>query len=315
MPVSYVHVAVAAIVNRMGEVLTALRSPHQHQGDLWEFPGGKVEAGETAAKALIREISEELDIIIDKPVPLIQIRHDYPDKSVMLDVFRVDSFTGIPKGQEGQRLEWKKINELEAEEFPKANMPVIKALQLPAQYMITGQFSTIEDFERKLEQALISGIKIVQLRCKGLADDNDYLRLAASAENICHKYNAVLLLNTRVDVFNETHADGLHLNSQRLFEYSQRPVSADKLLSVSCHTIEEMAQAEKLGADILLLSPVKETTSHPGVAGIGWHRFKKIVENVSCPVYALGGMTVSDLDDARQAGAQGVAAISSFWPK
>lgn len=313
MSASYVHVAVAAIVNQTGDVLTALRLKHQHQGGLWEFPGGKVESGETVAEALSREISEELDITIEQSVPLIKIRHDYPDKSVLLDVFRVDSFTGIPKGQEGQKLEWKKISELKADEFPEANMPVIKALQLPAHYMITGQFSTIEDFDRKLEQALNTDIKIVQLRCKSI-DDDEYLRLAANAERICRSYKAVLLLNTRVDVFNKTQADGLHLNSQRLFDYSQRPVSSDKLLSISCHTMEEMIQAEKLGADILLLSPVKETTSHPGVAGIGWHRFKEMVENVSCPVYALGGMSTSDLDDARQAGAQGIAAISAYWP-
>ena len=192
-------------------------------------------------------------------------------------------------------------------------MSIISAMQLPEHYMISGKFSDHEDFQNKLEAALKKGNKIVQLRCKQLSDADEYLQLAKMAETICKKHQAILLLNTTLDVFSKTDADGLHLNSQLLFKFDERPVAEDKLLSVSCHTVDEMVQAEKLGANILLLSPVKETSSHPGVPGIGWEQFRQLSSQINTPVYALGGMKSSDLADAKKAGAQGVAAISSFW--
>ena len=97
-----------------------------------------------------------------------------------------------------------------------------------------------------------------------------------------------------------------------MFEYDKRPMSTNLLLSASCHKLEEMQQAEKLGADIILISPVKTTLSHPELKGIGWQKFKQMIKQAKCPVYALGGMKVTDLDDALAAGAQGVA-VSSLW--
>jgi 8-oxo-dGTP diphosphatase len=77
--------------------------------------------------------------------------------------------------------------------------------------------------------------------------------------------------------------------------------------------LEDMQHADTLGADILLLSPVKETSSHPGEPGLGWEKFKQISHQFKQPVYALGGMTADDLAEAKAAGAQGVAAIAALW--
>jgi 8-oxo-dGTP diphosphatase len=187
------------------------------------------------------------------------------------------------------------------------------ATALPDYYMITGKFDDQHDFAHRLEIALQQGDKIVQLRCKTIDDPGEYLELAKIAETLCKRFGAILLLATSVDVFNQTDADGLHLTSQTLHQYDRRPIPAGKLLSVSCHSEDDMLLAEKLGADMLLLSPVKATSSHPGVPGIGWDRFRAMISQVHKPVYALGGMQASDLEDAKSAGAQGVAAISSFW--
>lgn len=124
-----VHVAVAAIVNSNNEVLISLRRANQHQGGLWEFPGGKVETTETVHDALRREIKEELNIHILKAEPFIQIRHDYADKAVLLDVWEVRDFEGIPIGYEGQSVRWQSIVDLDASDFPVANAPIIEALQ------------------------------------------------------------------------------------------------------------------------------------------------------------------------------------------
>lgn len=182
---------------------------------------------------------------------------------------------------------------------------------LPELYMMTGKFDDHDDFKNKLMNALSQSNKIVQFRKKNI-ENSEYLALARIAESVCKQFNSILLLGTSVDIFTQANADGLHLNSQVLFEYDNRPVANHHLLSVSCHNLDEMKQAEKLGADILLLSPVKATSSHPELAGIGWQQFSQMIKQVKCPVYALGGMQASDLADAKQAGAQGVA-VSSFW--
>lgn len=183
---------------------------------------------------------------------------------------------------------------------------------LPAHYMITGKFADHKDFQDKLERALKSGPKVVQLRCKGMSDA-EYLEMARLAEAICRRFEAPLFLATTVELFAETGADGLHLSSDRLGGFSERPIAADKLLSVSCHTEADLALADRLGADILLLSPVKPTASHPDLPGLGWDRFREMTVGLEQPVYALGGMQLEDMNDAQAAGAQGIAATTGYW--
>nr|WP_320167030.1 8-oxo-dGTP diphosphatase MutT [uncultured Methylophaga sp.] len=125
---SQIHVAVAVIVQQK-EVLIALRKPDQHQGNLWEFPGGKVESGETVQQALTREIKEELAIDILRAEPLIEHSHDYGDKSVLLDVWWIDAFDGTPTGHEGQTIKWVDIEALDHYEFPAANKIIVTAIQ------------------------------------------------------------------------------------------------------------------------------------------------------------------------------------------
>lgn len=126
---STVHVAVGVLLNEKREVLIALRPDDSHQGGLWEFPGGKVEEGESVEHALNREFEEELGISVQGCTPLTQIRHDYSDKSVMLDVWRIEKFSGIPRGREGQAIEWRALSKLRAVDFPKANAGIIHALK------------------------------------------------------------------------------------------------------------------------------------------------------------------------------------------
>ncbi len=128
----WLHVAAGVIVGPDGRILIAERATHRHQGGLWEFPGGKVEAGETAQSALARELWEELNIHVASARPLIQIRHRYPDKSVLLDVWRVESFSGEPHGREGQPLAWVEPEGLLEYAFPAANVPIVTAARLPA---------------------------------------------------------------------------------------------------------------------------------------------------------------------------------------
>jgi 8-oxo-dGTP diphosphatase len=135
--VKRVHVAAAVIRDGSGQILIARRADTQHQGGLWEFPGGKVEADESVEAALARELHEELGIVVGATRPLIKVRHDYPDKQVLLDVWEVSAFTGEPHGAEGQPLAWVSPRDLSDYEFPAANQPIVAAAKLPAQYLIT----------------------------------------------------------------------------------------------------------------------------------------------------------------------------------
>lgn len=126
---SFVHVAVGIVAGADGAVLITRRPDHVHQGGLWEFPGGKVEHGESVVAALGRELREELGIAVRAAKPLLQTGHAYPDnRRVLLDVWRVTDFEGEPHGREGQPLVWASPGEMEQYTFPAADAPIIAAL-------------------------------------------------------------------------------------------------------------------------------------------------------------------------------------------
>jgi len=128
-----VHVAVGILINAADAVLITRRTDHVHQGGLWEFPGGKVEEGESVATALNRELYEELGINVQVAESWLQIRHDYSDKRVFLDVWRVMAWQGEPYGREGQPLIWALPAELKNFTFPAADEPIVATLRNAAE--------------------------------------------------------------------------------------------------------------------------------------------------------------------------------------
>lgn len=123
-----VHVAVGVIENKDGKIFIAKRPDDKHMGGYWEFPGGKVEAGESLSSALGRELKEELAIEVEAHHELINIPFDYPTKTVILDVHVVDKYQGQPQGAEGQEVRWVSPSELVDVRFPEANKPIVQAL-------------------------------------------------------------------------------------------------------------------------------------------------------------------------------------------
>ena len=310
----FIHVAVAAITNDQGEVLVSQRLQGTHLAGYWEFPGGKLEPGEAIEAGLQRELQEELGITATAYSPLIKVRHSYPEKNVLLDVWRIDAFQGRPRGLEGQPVEWRDIASLKADDLPPADVPIISALSLPDRYLITGRFADANEFEQRLQLALEKGIRLVQLRLTHewlqQQDESMANTIIDIAGDLCEQYSARLLLNTP-DQYYPTATPGIHLNSRQLMSLTARP-QAD-LLSASCHSPEQLEQAQVIGADFALLSPVQATASHPDAEPLGWRLFEELVDRVNIPVYALGGVSPEDITRARLAGAQGVAAISALW--
>jgi 8-oxo-dGTP diphosphatase len=131
-PGAAVRVVVAVLRDPGGRVLIAQRAAGKHMAGWWEFPGGKIAPGEASEAALARELAEELGIALQRCHPLLQLRHDYADRVVELEVFMVDDYGGEPSGREAQALRWVAVAELSAHALLPADRPIIEALNAAA---------------------------------------------------------------------------------------------------------------------------------------------------------------------------------------
>lgn len=297
-----------------GRVLINQRPSGKIQAGRWEFPGGKLEPRESPESGLRRELHEELGVVAGPMRKLIQVRHDYAAFSVLLDVREIAHFGGEPQSREGQRMKWVFPEDLPAEDILEADQPVVQALRLPDRCLVTPDpgIGSIDRFLDDLDASLKDGVRLVQLRAKSLSMD-DYVLLAQKALQLCRRHDARLLLNGNPELLKQIDADGVHLDGARLRELHSRPVSRKRWLSAACHSIDQLRKAEQLDADFVLLGPVSATLTHPHDAALGWAGFRALAEAAPMPVFTLGGMTPEDIDRAREAGAQGIAAIRSLW--
>lgn len=301
------QVAIGIVKNRQGKVLISLRHAFLHQGGLWEFPGGKIGVSETAEFALARELKEELNITVTASSPLIVVRHQYPELAVELRVFVVDQYTGVAGSREGQSIKWVTVDELDCYSFPAANQPIIAALRLPHYYAILDDVNQ-DLLLPNLQKILDRGITLIQARLKNLSSV-DVARFVEQGYSLCKQRQALLLMNSAVEFPPEV--DGIHLTSRDLMALTTRPENT-KWLAASCHNLEQLQQAQKIGVDFAVLAPVLATPTHPDATSLGWKRFAELVARTNLPVYALGGMTVADMAQTRQNGGQGIAAIRAF---
>lgn len=306
-----IDVAVAVIQRADGQVLLTQRQGNQDFAGSWEFPGGKFEIGETIEQALARELHEEIGIEPVISTHLITIPWRYAHKAVRLHVWRVTQWQGEPVAKENQPMRWFSLSELFTLTFPPANKGIIMALTLPQAYSITGNFADTDELVSRVKGALSLGASIIQLRAK-LAEA-EYLAAAQVIFPVIHAAGAQLLLNARVDMQKQFPQAGLHVSSDKLWGLCERPVPKDVLFTASVHNLEQMEQAQLLGVDALLLSPILATQSHPDEPTLGWEKAAKWVAQATVPVYALGGVGLPELSQALTCSFQGVAGIGSFW--
>ena len=309
-----IEVVAGALVNDRDEILLAQRPAGKHLAGLWEFPGGKREAGETWREALDRELDEELDIRVEKARPLIRIRHDYDDRSVILDVWVVSVWSGQARGREGQPVEWVLRNRLGERVFPAADKPVLMALSLPDQFLITPSFEgSADEFLAALDESIkIHNLRLIQLRT-GDWSPKAYGTLARDFVSVCHANGAKALLNADPRWITLTGADGVHLSASRLRGLANRPLPIELLVSASCHNEAELRQAGELELDFAVLSPVNQTATHPTATPLGWGKFEQLTGATNIPVYALGGLQPDHRQQSWERGGQGIAAIRSLW--
>lgn len=308
-----VDVVVGVILNDAGEVLVARRSFDVHQGGLWEFPGGKVEKRENNRNALHREILEELGLVIRKSRPFIKLHYQYPDKTVVLDVWLIERWSGDPYGKEGQPVIWVPVDKLTGIDFPPANEVIIRALQLPPLYLVCpGPMRDVDRFYTDIHECTLAGAKLLQLRCQEKLF-HEQPEVIDKVRTICQANSARLLLNSSPSTAVSFGADGVHLNSVRLLQLNERPLDSNYWVSASCHNLTELVHAARINLDFVVISPVRHTRSHSDAKPIGWEEFSRLAGLANMPVYALGGMQPRHMRTAWRNGAQGVAMLSGVW--
>lgn len=308
-----VEVVAGVITDARGRILLARRTEGRDLAGLWEFPGGKREPDEDAEAALVRELREELGIEVDPGARLIAVPQRYPHKRLRLDVRRVAAWRGSVKGHEGQALAWVPPHKLTSYAMPPADIPVVAALLQPDRYLVTPEPGDDDAaWLRALERALAAGIRRVQLRARDCAAAR-WALLARTATQLCRQHGVDVLLNGDLALAAQLGV-GVHLRAAQLRELAQRPLPQDLPVAASCHDADELRLAQDLGCDFAVLGAVAATASHPGVATLGWDGFAALREDVSLPIYAIGGMSTQDIAVAREHGAQGIAAIHGLWP-
>lgn len=305
-----VEVSAAVIERPDGSFLMASRPEGKAYAGWWEFPGGKVEVGETPRHALERELREELGIQVTEAWPWINRSFVYPHAHVMLRFFRVTAWEGVPHPHEGQVLAWVHARNPEVDPILPANGPILKGLQLPLEYAISVASDLGEEvFLRRLEQRLAQGLRFVQLREKALSPEV-LARLAREVAHRCREHGALMAVNGDASLA-EALGAGLHLTSAQLMAMTQRPDL--EWVGASCHDPNELARAADLGLEWVVLAPVLPTASHPDARPLGWQTLADWVRDYPIPVFALGGMTPGDLAKARQMGAHGIAMRGAAW--
>ena len=306
-----VHVAAAVITRPDGSVLLGQRAPDTFYPGYWEFPGGKVEPGETPRDALIRELDEELGMRVDTAYPWITREHVYEHAHVSLHFFEVTAWRGEIHDRVHSALSWQQAGAMDVGPMLPANGPILKALRLPRVCGIThaGEIGIDAQLAR-LEAALAGGLRLVQIREPALPDA-DCERFARAVVERCHAAGALAVVNGDAALARRIGADGLHLPARSLMAADRRPDF--EWVGASCHSRAELEQAAALELDYALLGAVRPTQSHPERAPLGWSAFGDLVARLPLPVFALGGLSAGDLETAKAAGAHGVAGIRGIW--
>ena len=307
-----IHVVAGILRDANGNVLLARRPAGKQDAGCWEFPGGKVDPGESPQAALVRELHEELGIRASVGHRRIAVASG----PIILDVYEVTGFDGTVHSREGQRLAWIAPERIDRQWLPSADRPVVSSLCLPDRYLIAPVPDMRQEshFLAAIEAAVGGDIRLVQLRLPGWSR-RQIAPLARRVREICQAAGARVLLNGDWQMACVLGLDGVHLPARMARGLRERPLASTLLVGVSCHDRTELANAVAMQADFATLSPVCATASHAEAPPLGWERAGACLAEASLPVYALGGLGRADEPRARDLGFQGIAAIRGLWPE
>lgn len=307
-----VKVAAGVIQRADGHVLLAQRPPGKAYEGYWEFPGGKLEPGESAEAALARELHEELGITVRDASPWLVQEFVYPHAHVELDFFRVRQWEGEFVGHDGQAFTWQDPSAIDVAPLLPANARVMAALRLPPVYAITCAEDCGEAvFLGRAERALAAGVRLVQVR-ERTWDEPRRRAFAARMVVLAARFGARVFWNGSAGDARTLGCAGVHWTAAALGAATSRP--HDLLVAAACHTRADVLRAAQLDVDFAVLAPVLATPTHPGAIALGWEGFANAARGSRVPVYALGGLAREDIDAAIRRGAHGVAMRRHAWP-
>ena len=299
----------AAVIERPGEFLLAQRPAGKPYPGYWEFPGGKIEAGEDPRAALVRELREELGIVVKEATPWITRMYVYTHATVRLHFWRVSAWEGEPQPLEDQAIRWQRAGAPDVSPMLPANAPVLAALALPPVMIVSNAAERgIEAWIGDLAARALDERMLVQIREKSM-DRMKLQHLLSRALTRARPFGSTIVVNSDCGTFPQ--CDGVHLSSKALMAARSRSEGA--LVGASCHNEAELDHAGTLALDYALLGPVNPTPSHPGSAALGWERFEALARARAMPIYAIGGLSRRDLPEARRRGAHGVALMSAAF--
>ena len=299
----------AAVIERPGEFLLAQRPEGKPYPGYWEFPGGKIEPGESPRDALVRELEEELGIHVTDATPWITRVYAYTHATVRLHFWRVTAWTGEPQPLEDQAIRWQRVGAPDVSPMLPANAPVLAALALPDVMVVSNAATVgIDTWIARLADRAMSERMLVQIREKSFGAQK-VQHLLSRALVRAQEFGSVVVVNSDCGAYPQ--CDGVHLSARALMTLTARPAGA--LVGASCHDERELEHARSLGLDYVVVGPVNPTASHPEATPLGWERFAALTAGLPMPVYAIGGLTRADLPAARRHGAHGVALMGAAF--
>jgi 8-oxo-dGTP diphosphatase len=306
-----VDVAVGVLIRPDGRYLLASRPDGKPYAHYWEFPGGKLESGESVEHALARELHEELGIDIGPAYLWVVREFEYPHAHVRLHFCRVWSWSGELHAREGQRFRFCSLDDPPDGPLLPATVPVLRWLELPPVYAISNaaELGPVE-FLKRLDLQIARGLRLVQFR-EPLLEASLAEPLFQTTLRRVREGGGRLLVSSRHSWEWASLADGLQLTARDLLASHRRPHG--EWIGASVHNASELLHAARLGVDLAVLGPVAATASHPGVPGIGWRAFASAVAGAGMPVYAIGGLALDDLGCAQRAAAHGIALQRAIW--
>lgn len=294
-----IHVAIALIFYH-GKVLVGWRTADQHQGNKYEFPGGKVEVSESPEQACRREVFEEVGIGIQQWHTFDVIQHDYDDIQVNLHLFHAyattESLSSIQKP-----WTWYSREKLQHLDFPKANQAIIQRLMWQHYIKISHDLDQLK---------YLSEDTLLYWRTE-IAEFNSVEFEQYSDDQLNH-----LILNIEhwklLSTVQQQHISAVHIKQNQLMSFKKGQLPVGIRCIAACHDAVSVQHAQQLGVDAILLSPVQSTETHPNTAALGWESFQELAETCDIPVFALGGLKPENLEMAQQHHAYGIAGIRSF---
>ncbi|CAN5146327.1 Nudix family hydrolase [soil metagenome] len=310
-PARIVEVAVGVVFDVQGRVLLGSRPAGKPYSGYWEFPGGKIEPGESVAAALARELDEETGISIGTPLPWVTIEHRYPHAHVRLHFMRVHEWTGTPEGREGQQLRWSSVADALPAPLLPAALPCLRWLSWPDRMGISSAAASGQSvFLDRLDAAFADGLRLIQVREPAM-DRDQVGALVREVVARAKPFAARVLVSSRHGFGLAEQAGGLHLTEQDLLACDRRPDLPS--VGASVHTRASIDRAADLGLDYALLGTVLPSASHPHGPVLGWRGFAELALDAALPVYAIGGLSRADLDAASHAGAHGIALLGKLF--